>query len=224
MAEPTKPKTILVTGFGPFGEHKINASWEAVSGLPNEINGLKIVKEQVPVAYEQVEKNIPALWQLYNPKLVVHVGVSALADKIQIESRAHRTGYEKIDIEKKCPAGGTASCAANSETDCIETGLCTKTICDRLNEFPTLQAATSDDPGRYLCEFIYYTSLSINSQSTLFVHVPPLDKPFSKKQLTYALEEIIKCGLVLTAKNEGKDMGVSPNSKIYKNGRVAAAF
>ena len=32
--EKTDKKFILVTGYGPFGKHKINASWEAVKRLP----------------------------------------------------------------------------------------------------------------------------------------------------------------------------------------------
>ena len=28
-----QPLAIVVTGYGPFGEHKINASWEAVKRL-----------------------------------------------------------------------------------------------------------------------------------------------------------------------------------------------
>lgn len=64
-----EPDNILVTGFCPFGEHRINASWEAVSALPDSIEGFNIIKEQIPVVYKYVEDNIPILWQKYNPKV-----------------------------------------------------------------------------------------------------------------------------------------------------------
>ncbi len=35
-------KTILVTGFGPFGKHKVNASWEAVRLLPDYFKQEKV--------------------------------------------------------------------------------------------------------------------------------------------------------------------------------------
>lgn len=61
---------ILVTGFGPFGEHKVNASWEAVKLLKDrEINGVKIVIEEIPVVYTYVEEQVPLLWKRYNPKV-----------------------------------------------------------------------------------------------------------------------------------------------------------
>lgn len=61
---------VLVTGFQPFGVHKINASWEAVKLLPKyKIDNVQIVVEEVPVLYKYVEENIPLLWKKYNPKV-----------------------------------------------------------------------------------------------------------------------------------------------------------
>ena len=39
---------ILVTGFDPFGDDKINPAIEAVKRLPDEIGGVKIVKLEIP--------------------------------------------------------------------------------------------------------------------------------------------------------------------------------
>ena len=33
----------------------------------------------------------------------------------------------------------------------------------------------STNAGRYLCEFIYYTSLSVDPSRSLFIHVPDLN-------------------------------------------------
>lgn len=65
----TESDVVLVTGFGPFHEHAVNASWEAVSLLPDAIAGCRVVKQQIPVLYRQVEELVPQLWRRYNPKV-----------------------------------------------------------------------------------------------------------------------------------------------------------
>ncbi len=42
---------VLITGFGPFGEEKINPSVEAVRLLPDEIEGVSLIKLQLPVVF-----------------------------------------------------------------------------------------------------------------------------------------------------------------------------
>ena len=41
---------ILVTGFDPFGDDKINPAIEAVKRLPDEIAGAQIVKLEIPTS------------------------------------------------------------------------------------------------------------------------------------------------------------------------------
>lgn len=48
----------------------------------------------------------------------------------------------------------------------------------------------SNDPGRYLCGFSYYLSLSIDSTKSLFVHVPSKDL-FNIDEMALALRAII---------------------------------
>ena len=66
-------KTVLVTGFGPFGAYTVNASWEAVKELEKMTNVLKqtygvdLVTENIPVAYDYVSKRIPQLWEKHKP-------------------------------------------------------------------------------------------------------------------------------------------------------------
>lgn len=61
---------VLVTGFGPFRDHMVNASWEAVKLLPNyKLDGVKIHIEEIPVTYKDVESKIPKLWEKLKPKV-----------------------------------------------------------------------------------------------------------------------------------------------------------
>lgn len=64
-------QVVLLSGFGPFGEHSINASWESVKEVSTieleEKYNIKIVNVEIPVIYEEVDRQIPALWEKYKP-------------------------------------------------------------------------------------------------------------------------------------------------------------
>ena len=47
-------RSIVVTGYGPFGDHKVNASWEAVKHLKELWDG-----------DHGVSKEIQSMWQRY---------------------------------------------------------------------------------------------------------------------------------------------------------------
>lgn len=63
--------TVVVTGFGPFGIHLKNASWEAVKLLKQiqieDECDIRLVTEEVTVAYDEVEKVVPELWKQHTP-------------------------------------------------------------------------------------------------------------------------------------------------------------
>lgn len=67
--------TILVTGFGPFQEHMINASWEAVKELQKlwadskDVSDIELIIEEIPVSYSDVSSYVPQLWKKYNPRV-----------------------------------------------------------------------------------------------------------------------------------------------------------
>lgn len=51
---------VLITGFGPFKSHAVNASWEAVSRLPDRIpdTNIEIIKEKIEVSYSYVDSTV----------------------------------------------------------------------------------------------------------------------------------------------------------------------
>ena len=68
---------IVVTGYGQFAGHEVNASGEAVKILPNEVKvaekSYEIRTFEVSVDYDDVDKKVEEIWQL-KPFLVVHCG------------------------------------------------------------------------------------------------------------------------------------------------------
>ena len=77
--------------------------------------------------------------------------------------------------------------------DCIKTNFDLGRICSKDGETGTgVDIATSEDAGRYLCDFLYYTSLHQGGAPVLFVHVPPLNEPYTLKQLAAACKCIVE--------------------------------
>ncbi|XP_018571007.1 pyroglutamyl-peptidase 1 [Anoplophora glabripennis] len=183
---------IIVTGFGPFRNHNVNASWEAVKLLPDSFYGFNIIKQEIPVTYYHVENYVPDLWNTFNPIFVFHVGVSSFTNKFTIEKCAFRKGYDQCDSSGATHPTMEVCCEGD---DCILTGIDVEQICNSLNICQQTKACSSTNAGRYLCEFIYYTSLNINRNKSLFVHVPPLNEPYTAEQLAEGLLEIIRCVL-----------------------------
>lgn len=68
---------IIVTGYGQFAGHEVNASGEAVKLLPDEITvgseKYTIKRIEVSVEYEDVDKKLKEIW-MQKPFLVVHCG------------------------------------------------------------------------------------------------------------------------------------------------------
>lgn len=71
---------VIATGFGPFGIHLKNASWEAVKllqhmNLESEC-GIKLITKEIPVAYDEIDKIVPELWKQYKPVVRIDIYIS----------------------------------------------------------------------------------------------------------------------------------------------------
>nr|CAB3264819.1 pyroglutamyl-peptidase 1-like [Phallusia mammillata] len=202
--------TVLVTGFGPFGGYEVNSSWIAVKelellGLGSNIN---LVVYELPVEYDEIDKQVPQLWKTLDPHLVIHVGLSGIATCFTLEQVAHSSGYQRKDVEGKLPCNN--QCQAVGPT-VMKSTLDMKRIVESLKHHG-VTAVTSKDAGRYLCEYIYYTSLSMKTSPSAFVHVPPLDKPYNSKELAQGLKNII---LVMLKQMKHKETNLK--QKIVQN-------
>ena len=68
---------ILVTGFDPFGGESVNPAWEAVSRLPETINGAEVVRMLIPTSFERAPRAILEKVKECRPDYVISVGQAA---------------------------------------------------------------------------------------------------------------------------------------------------
>ena len=200
-----KPRTVLVTGFGPFNKHKVNSSWEAAKDLPERLiargEEVVVVAKEIRVSYKEVKERIPALWEEIKPDLCIHVGLKANLLDINYEQFASNNGYSKIkDVDELLPESSTIH---HKSPDKLETSLNLTELSQQVadivakggDEMKIEVSQSPDGAGNFLCGYIYYTSLHLSKglvTPVLFIHVPPLNKPYSQKQLTSMLQHTIE--------------------------------
>lgn len=71
-----KQKTILITGFEPFGGETMNPAYEAVKCLPDEIEGYQIRKAEIPTAFLRSGECLQVLMEQHAPAAVICVGLA----------------------------------------------------------------------------------------------------------------------------------------------------
>lgn len=198
---------VVITGFGPFGAHTVNASMEAVKllptlGLEKELNITLVIKE-IPVEYDYVKNNILKIWQLYKPKLMVHVGVNGRASQANLERQAFNDGYEFRDVLGCIPDGNV--CVPGCE-NVLKSGLDMDRVCENVKASGCgVGTSVSDDPGRFLCDFIYYNSLCIDRKRSAFIHVPTAEH-YSALQMAEMLKVAVSAMLRQVNESDNKQM------------------
>ncbi|KAJ6662869.1 hypothetical protein lerEdw1_011073 [Lerista edwardsae] len=185
-----KPDTVVVTGFGPFRQHLINSSWEAVKelsklGLGDEVD-LHIM--ELPVAYQKAKELVCKVWATLRPQLMIHTGLTSTSKAILIlEQCGKNKGYKESDVCGFHPEDG--HCLLEGP-EIINSAINMKTIWKNI-QIEGIDVIFSRDAGRYVCDYIYYTSLYCGNGRAAFIHVPPLSKRVTAEFLGRALQTVI---------------------------------
>ncbi|KAG0423028.1 hypothetical protein HPB47_001176 [Ixodes persulcatus] len=216
-----KEPTVLLTGFGLFRDYRSNSSGEVVRALGKTgIPGVHLVVVEVPVEYEAVSTLVPKLWEQHRPALAVHCGMDAGAQALALEQVANNGGYCALDNQGAVPSQGLCS-GSCPQQKLLRTNFDLDALCKKLKAGDCqVPVQVSNDAGRFMCEFIYYTSLNI-SPSTVFVHVPPVDKPFSVEQLSSAVGSIILNLLEQMGLGGSANRIPAPSNNLAKSAGVA---
>lgn len=189
---PEDKPTVLLTGFGLFRDYSHNSSSEVVKALgATGIPGTRLVTQEVPVEYGHVSTVVPDLWLKHKPDLVVHCGMHALAHTLIVENQARNGGYCAADNRGTLPEQGLC-CGCSPKDERLSTCFDLVALTEQLKAAGCpVPVETSSDAGRFLCEFIYFTSLRI-SPWTVFVHVPPIGEPYCVEQLASTVSKIVQ--------------------------------
>ncbi|RKF78402.1 Pyroglutamyl-peptidase 1 [Golovinomyces cichoracearum] len=145
---------------------------------------IHIHPDPIKVSYKSVRELVPTLWGSRKIDIVIHIGMAVKAKFYSIERLAHRDGYLMLDVDSvACP---DLVERMTKGKDWIWYGLPEELLSDInidrvFSIWQTLKPAAdvrvSNDPGRFLCDFIYFSSLAelakrCKPKKVIFLHVP----------------------------------------------------
>ncbi|KAK8049529.1 Pyroglutamyl-peptidase 1 [Apiospora phragmitis] len=168
--------------------HKSPTGGNAASALPPRVRIL-VPPAPIRVNYEVVRGVVPVLWDDPGCKIdaALHNGMAGPQHMYQVERRAHREGYLIKDVDGQFLEDDRRRREAGGDAGWIWEGLPLELLSDLdVNDIHKrwvqrcpkgLDLRISEDPGRYLCDFIYYSSMAhLTKQNrprkVLFLHVP----------------------------------------------------
>ena len=181
--------TLLLTGFGPFPGVKDNPTAAIAKTLNNtRISAMRIESIILPVAISSAFQDSEIACR-DDTNAVVCLGVSTKIDKLHLESYAYNQfDSKKGDVEGK---GKGKWIIEQKGPDRRETPFSCLSIVESLKDHGILSKA-STDPGRYVCNWLYYKRLG-KDLPTLFVHVPPVSVSWSMDKLVEATLLVMAC-------------------------------
>jgi pyroglutamyl-peptidase len=104
----------------------------------------------------------------------LHFGVNSRGTEFQLECIGYNEATFRVSDEREWqPSQATVSTNADSPSQ-LHCKLPLQSIADSMNVLG-FAVKLSDDPGRFLCNYIYYSTLHLTQSNgiSLFIHVPP---------------------------------------------------
>jgi pyroglutamyl-peptidase len=172
---PSATRTILVTGFEPFGGEVVNASWEAARKLDGwGIGEFAAVARRLPCAYDaSVEELVRAIKAL-RPEAVLMTGQAARRSVVCVERFAHNLD----DAAAPDNLGMLRKAVAISEgaPERLEAAALVKAIAGAIRE-AGIPARVSRSAGGFVCNHLYFGALQYlrdegRATPAVFVHLP----------------------------------------------------
>lgn len=171
---------ILVTGFEPFNQSKVNPSAEILKRLKAPKRST-LLTEILPVEFKRSSERIRELLQIHRPEVVISLGQAGSRKEISVERIA-------INIDNCRSCDGKAILPDNAgqiivdepiETDGSPAYFSTLPVWSLVNAINKMDipAAVSNTAGTYVCNHVMYTVLyeadrRYPEMRAGFIHVP----------------------------------------------------
>jgi pyroglutamyl-peptidase len=168
-------RTILVTGFEPFGGETVNASWEAAQKLEGWRHGdTTAVARVLPCAYDASVKLLISAIETLRPDALLMTGQAARRGIVSVERFAHNLDDAKAPDNEGVQRRGLR--ISRAAPDWLEAAASVRIIARAINE-AGIQARMSRNAGAFVCNHLYFGALQYlgEKKSTIpavFVHLP----------------------------------------------------
>jgi pyroglutamyl-peptidase len=169
-------RTILVTGFEPFGGQTANASWEAAQRLDGWRHGEFVaVARLLPCAYDASVKEIVREIETLRPEAVLMTGQAARRAAVSVE----RFAYNFDNAGARDNAGVLRQAVRISEgaPDRLDAAAPINAIVDAIRA-AGVPVRASRDAGGFVCNHLYFGALQYlgglkRPVPAVFLHLPP---------------------------------------------------
>lgn len=189
-------KKILITGFDPFDNAKINPAYEAVKLVPNKVQDVEIIKAEIPtVSYKAINKVVELIVE-HQPDVVLNVGQAGgrfnlTPEKVAINLNDFRIKDNEGNQPLDCPI-------YEDGQNAYFTTLPIKAMVAEMKK-AGIPAAVSYSAGSFVCNQVMYGVLHHIVENDLsikagFIHVPFMTEQTleMKNQPSLSLQQIGK--------------------------------
>jgi len=194
-------RQVLITGFEPFEQDPVNASWEAARRLDSlRLDGpdgpVQVVARQLPCVFGTANQALYAAIESCDPLLVICAGYAGVREEISVERVAINLDDARIadnasqqPIDTPVIAGAPAAYFST---------LPIKAIVHRLRD-AGIAAGVSQSAGTFVCNHVFYglqhyLATRLPNVRGGFIHVPYWDQQQARRtgQLAMPLEQMIE--------------------------------
>ena len=165
-------KKLLISGFEPFDNEKINPSWEAVRLLPDAVGDYRLTKLRLPVVFGAAADELLRVAEELCPDVIIAVGQAGGRAAITPEMVGINLRHGKIPdnaghlaTDEPIVEGGVAAYFSTLPVRKMVEGV----------KNAGMPAEVSYSAGAYVCNDVLYTLLAKmaeNSTRVGFIHIP----------------------------------------------------
>lgn len=167
---------ILLTGFGPWGDQRVNPSGEVARELGGSV---------LPVHFRDADRELRRLLRTRKPEALLMLGLAPSRTSIALEAVALNVDHCEDEggngaWRRPIARGGPLALSARLPLEELRRRLCDAGIASSI----------SHHAGTFLCNHVFYRGLTWMEGACGFVHVPPF-RALPRKRMIRAVRTIL---------------------------------